>query len=129
MARADEKQIGGQHYKGMKIQPSEFIAKNDLKWYEGNAIKYICRHRLKNGKQDIEKAIHYLELLLEQYDEVINNGQRTYFLAEDGAASDRDQGDLFFNGARGSLGNVGFGGTFPLYHWLGEGADGAGGKP
>jgi hypothetical protein len=59
------KQIGGNHYKDMPIQPSEYITKNGLGWYEGNAIKYITRYKTKGGKQDIEKAIHYLELLLE----------------------------------------------------------------
>jgi hypothetical protein len=62
---ASEKQIGGNHYKDMPIQPSEYITKNGLGWYEGNAIKYISRYKTKHGKQDIEKAIHYLELLLE----------------------------------------------------------------
>ena len=62
---AHDKQVGGDHYKTLAIQPSEFIAKNRLGWYEGNAVKYIVRHRIKGGKQDIEKAIHYLELLLE----------------------------------------------------------------
>lgn len=60
-------QIGGQHYKDMKIQPSEFIVANDLNWYEGNAVKYICRHHMKNGKQDLEKAIHYLQLAIDYY--------------------------------------------------------------
>jgi hypothetical protein len=62
---AHDKQIGGDHYKTLAIQPSEFIAKNKLDWYSGNAVKYIVRHRLKGGRQDIEKAIHYLQLLLE----------------------------------------------------------------
>ena len=64
-----EKQVGGSHYKDMPIQPSEYITKNGLGWYEGNAIKYITRYKTKGGKQDIEKAIHYLELLLEALDE------------------------------------------------------------
>ena len=50
----------------MPIQPGTFIYKNNLNWFEGNAVKYICRHRLKNGEQDIDKAIHYLELLKEE---------------------------------------------------------------
>lgn len=50
----------------MSIQPSEFIYKNKLNWFEGNAVKYICRHRLKGGEVDIDKAIHYLELLKEE---------------------------------------------------------------
>lgn len=62
---ASQSQVGGDHYKSMAIQPSEFIVANNLGWYEGNAIKYICRHSRKGGKKDIEKAMHYLELLLE----------------------------------------------------------------
>lgn len=60
------RQVGGTHYRDMAIQPSEYIYRNGLNWYEGNAIKYVTRHRVKGGKADIEKAIHYLELLLEQ---------------------------------------------------------------
>lgn len=68
--KASESQIGGNHYKAMAIQPSEYIFRNGLNWCEGNAIKYITRHHLKGGRQDIEKAIHYLQLLLEwQYGE------------------------------------------------------------
>ena len=50
----------------MEIQPSEYIYRNKLNWYEGNAVKYVTRHKVKGGKADIEKAIHYLELLLEE---------------------------------------------------------------
>ena len=63
--KASKAQVGGNHYKGMAIQPSEFIYKNELSWLEGNAVKYICRHHLKGGMQDIDKAIHYLNLLKE----------------------------------------------------------------
>lgn len=59
-------QVGGDHYQ-MPIQPIEFIVKNDIPYREGNAIKYICRHKNKNGKQDIEKAIHYLQMILRDY--------------------------------------------------------------
>ena len=58
-------QVGGNHYKNMAIEPSEFIFKNDLNWLEGNAIKYICRHNAKGGKQDLNKAKHYIDLLIE----------------------------------------------------------------
>ena len=61
-----EKQVGGKHYKNMKIQPAEFINENKLLFAEGNAIKYICRHSLKGGIQDIDKAIHYLEMVKER---------------------------------------------------------------
>ena len=61
------KQIGGNHYKDMKIQPTEFIVANDIPYREANIIKYVCRHKSKNGKEDIQKAMHYLEMLLEEY--------------------------------------------------------------
>jgi hypothetical protein len=60
-----DKQVGGQHYASMKIQPVEFITANELGFLEGNVVKYICRHHAKNGAEDIKKAIHYCELLLQ----------------------------------------------------------------
>ena len=60
------KQIGGSHYKKYVVQPSKFINDNNLLFAEGNAIKYICRHRDKGGKQDLEKAIHYIEMIIER---------------------------------------------------------------
>ena len=62
---AKDRQVNGDHYKNLAIQPGEYIYKNGLGWHEGNAIKYITRHKIKGGKIDIEKAIHYLQLLLE----------------------------------------------------------------
>ncbi len=50
----------------MKIQPAHFINENNLPFAEGNAIKYICRHKNKGKKKDIEKAIHYLEMIIER---------------------------------------------------------------
>jgi len=61
-----KKQVGGTHYKDMNIQPSEFINRNKLLFAEGNAIKYICRHKKKGKEKDIQKAIHYLEMILER---------------------------------------------------------------
>ena len=60
------KQIAGTHYMKMVIQPAEFINKNKLPFAEGNAIKYICRHSTKGGVEDINKAIHYLEMIRER---------------------------------------------------------------
>ena len=60
-----DKQVAGTHYKSMAIQPVEFITKNSIGFLEGNIIKYVCRHHAKNGVDDIRKAIHYCELLLE----------------------------------------------------------------
>ena len=63
-------QVDGNHYTSMKIQPAEFINENNLQFAEGNAIKYICRHQKKGKRKDIEKAIHYLEMILERdYDD------------------------------------------------------------
>ena len=61
-----DKQIDGTHYKGFKIEPAQFISENNLEWGEGEAIKYICRHKLKGGRKSIEKAIHCLEIVLER---------------------------------------------------------------
>ena len=65
VSNALKTQVGGSHYKGMKIQHVEFVHANGIPYIEANAIKYICRHRQKNGRQDIEKAIHYLQILLD----------------------------------------------------------------
>ena len=63
--KATERQIGGNHYKQFKIQPIEFITKNKLSFIQGCIIKYICRYDKKNGKEDLDKIIHYCELLKE----------------------------------------------------------------
>ena len=61
-----DKQIAVSHYKHFKIQPSKFVVENELLFPEGCAIKYICRHRLKGKKQDLEKAIHFIEMIIER---------------------------------------------------------------
>ena len=58
-------QIGGDHYSRQEIQPVEFIHANDLGFCEGNCVKYLCRWRHKGGIQDLEKAKHYIEMLIE----------------------------------------------------------------
>lgn len=60
-----DKQEGGQHYKDKAIQPVVYIHANNLGFCEGNVVKYITRHKEKNGAEDIRKVIHYCELLLE----------------------------------------------------------------
>ena len=60
------KQIGGSHYKNFKIQPSEFVIENELLYPEGCVIKYIIRHRLKNGKEDLLKAKHFIDMIIER---------------------------------------------------------------
>lgn len=58
-------QAGGNHYKDLAIQPVEYIYKNQLPYLEGNVVKYVTRHKSKNGAEDIRKAIHYCQLILE----------------------------------------------------------------
>ena len=61
-----EKQVGGKHYRNMRIQLAHFINENKLHFAEGNAIKYICRLAAKGKEEDVKKAIHYLEMILER---------------------------------------------------------------
>ena len=61
-----DKQIGGKHYQNFKIQPSKFVVEYELLFPEGCAIKYICRHRFKGKKEDVLKAIHFLEMIIER---------------------------------------------------------------
>lgn len=64
----ERKQEGGSHYQ-IPIQPIDYIVKNDIPYREANVIKYVTRHKKKNGAEDIRKAMHYLEMLLEDYNE------------------------------------------------------------
>lgn len=66
-----ENQIGGDHYKGAAIQHVEYAHANRLPYIEANIIKYIVRHDKKNGIEDLKKAKHYLEILMDlEYDYV-----------------------------------------------------------
>ena len=65
MNEANQKQVGGDHYKSMAIQPVEYIHANNLNFLQGSVIKYISRYKAKNGKQDLEKAKHFIDLLIE----------------------------------------------------------------
>lgn len=60
------KQVGGSHYKNLAIQPTEFNYCNNIPFIEGNIIKYVTRWKTKgNGIEDLRKAMHYLEMLIE----------------------------------------------------------------
>ena len=61
-----DKQVGGKHYIKYKIQPSKFVVENKLLYPEGSVIKYILRHQDKGGKQDLLKAIHFIEMIIER---------------------------------------------------------------
>ena len=62
---AFDTQVGGSHYKQFAIQPTEFIYKNGLGFLEGNAIKYLTRWKIKGGLEDLKKARHYVDMLIE----------------------------------------------------------------
>ena len=62
---ARDVQVGGTHYKDMPIQPVEFIHRNGIGFCEGAAIKYLARWRAKGGLQDLRKARHFIDLLIE----------------------------------------------------------------
>jgi Protein of unknwon function (DUF3310) len=60
-----ESQVGGSHYKSFAIQPLEFIVKNNLDFLQGNVVKYVVRYKVKNGLEDLKKARHYLDMMIE----------------------------------------------------------------
>jgi hypothetical protein len=66
-AGANAGQVGGDHYSVLPIQTWDFITKNEIPFLEGNAIKYLVRHRSKGRKADLEKAIHYIQKAIEVY--------------------------------------------------------------
>jgi len=57
-------QVGGDHYKKLRIQPIEYIHANGIPFAEGNVIKYVTRWRDKGGIRDLEKAKHFIEMLI-----------------------------------------------------------------
>jgi len=66
--RANEQQVGGEHYAVKAIQPWDFIIANNIGYLEGNIIKYISRWKDKGGIEDLKKAQHYLQKLIETHD-------------------------------------------------------------
>lgn len=62
---ANDEQVAGDHYKRQAIQPWDIIVANGLDFFEGNALKYLLRWRLKGGVDDLRKARHYIDKLIE----------------------------------------------------------------
>ena len=65
MSEANKTQVAGSHYKAKTIQPWDYIAANRLGYFEGNIVKYVSRWRDKGGVEDLRKARHYLDKLIE----------------------------------------------------------------
>lgn len=72
MSDALTKQVGGSHYKDLAIQPVDYITKNNLGFIEGCVVKYVTRWKHKSGVEDLKKAKHFLEILIQQQEN--NNG-------------------------------------------------------
>ncbi len=114
MAREEglKRQVGGAHYRKYAIQPAEYNARNGLSFLAGNVIKYVTRYKDKGGAEDIRKAMHYLELILEfEYPALLSNnnecqakpgalgaaiGTHTSGLAAISPGSHRDEGELLY---------------------------------
>jgi len=62
-------QVGGSHYNNMKIQPVTFIMENNLSYAQGNVIKYVCRYMDKDKIQDLRKAKHYIDFMIEELEQ------------------------------------------------------------
>ena len=73
-----KKQIGGNHYIKYKIQPSQFVVENKLLYPEGTVIKYILRHQDKGGKEDLEKAKHFIDMIIERDYETESEKQKDW---------------------------------------------------
>lgn len=74
LRKPTDRQVGGEHYKTIGIQPVLYIFSNKLGFLEGTAIKYVTRHKTKGRAEDIKKAIHCLEMLLElEYGETFDD--------------------------------------------------------
>ena len=73
-----KKQVGGTHYIKYKIQPSQFVTENKLLYPEGTVIKYILRHQDKGGKEDLEKAKHFIDMIIERDYKDVKEKQETW---------------------------------------------------
>ena len=77
MTKALDRQVGGKHYRDMAIQPAEYIMRNGIRFAEGCVIKYVTRWRDKGGVEDLRKAIHFLEMLIEYEIEPVETRPRS----------------------------------------------------
>lgn len=86
-----DRQVGGDHYKKMPIQPLEFIAKNNLDFFQGCVIKYILRYKDKNGVEDLKKAIHFIEMMIEMEEERLRVSDAEVKLRRMGLIKDKNE--------------------------------------
>ena len=86
-----DRQVGGDHYRKMPIQPLEFIAKNELSYFQGCVIKYILRYKDKNGVEDLRKAIHFIEMMIEMEEERLRVSDAEVKLRRMGLIKDKNE--------------------------------------
>lgn len=79
MSEANKTQVAGNHYKGKTIQPWDYIAANELGYFEGNIVKYVSRWKQKGGVDDLRKAQHYLQKLIELETQIDSDKDRCDF--------------------------------------------------
>ena len=80
MSKANERQVGGTHYQN-KIQHWDWVASNDLDYFQGQITKYVARWKNKNGVEDLKKAQHFLEKYIEtQVNKNKDNIQQCFYL-------------------------------------------------
>ena len=77
----NKRQIGGDHYK-TSFEHWDLVEESGMGYLEGNASKYVARWRKKNGKQDLEKALHYVEKLVELYDSIGRRNRCMFLLPQ-----------------------------------------------
>lgn len=80
----NDKQIGGNHYTTKAIQPWEVIERNQMGFFDGNALKYIMRYKDKGGVEDLRKAVHYIEKLIQMEVTVVGKSWLPYDTEDDG---------------------------------------------
>ena len=114
-----DRQVGGDHYRKYAIQPVEYTVKNGLSFLAGNVVKYVTRYKDKNGAEDIRKAMHYLEMILEfEYptqSEVSSNFDEAVKGLDDGDRTDQERRD-----AQGS-GQIAWSANNPIGYQKGSG--------
>lgn len=72
--KAKDRQVGGNHYEGLTIQPTDYIHQNGMGFIAGNIVKYVTRYKFKNGLEDLKKAQHYLNQLIEYEQKAMARG-------------------------------------------------------
>ena len=91
----NEKQVGGSHYRKLDPAPWDVVIAWKLGYLDGTALKYIARWKDKNGLEDLRKAIHFLEKLIETEEKKNNNGSKSLSIGSTEVPSTDSQLNLF----------------------------------